>query len=100
MVQKLISGLQDPPAPVKSKGRKRKHPIEHALEANPDPGPDPDLKRQRTSPPPPAEVAFGEPAICSDAHTHTLTRLLSLAETWHCDLHYDKDIRVGPRVKL
>lgn len=65
MVQKLTSGLQDPPAPVQSRGRKRKQPIQHALEANPDP------KRQRTSPPHPAEDAFGEPAIGSDAHTHT-----------------------------
>ena len=27
-------------------------------------------------------------------------KLKELAETWHCDLHYDKDIRVGPRVEL
>ncbi|KAL2257751.1 hypothetical protein VTK26DRAFT_9221 [Humicola hyalothermophila] len=62
---------QDPSAPVQSKGRKRKQPIEHALEANPDPGPDPDPKRQRTSPPRPAEDTFGDLAIGSDAHTHT-----------------------------
>src|SRR6188768_2790676 len=27
-------------------------------------------------------------------------RLKELAQTWHCDLHYNKDIRVGPRVEL
>ena len=67
MVQKLTSDLQDPPAPVQSRGRKRKQSIEHALEA----GPDPDPKRQRTSPPRPTEDAFGEPAISSGAHKYT-----------------------------
>ncbi|KAK3386032.1 T5orf172 domain-containing protein [Podospora didyma] len=27
-------------------------------------------------------------------------KLKELAETWHCGFHYDKDIRVGPRVEL
>lgn len=71
MVEKLTSGLQDPPAPVQSKGRKRKQLIEHVPEANPDPSLYPDAKRQRTSPTRPAEDAFGEPAIGSDAYTHT-----------------------------
>ncbi len=69
MVQKLTSDLQDPPAPVQSRGRKRKHSIEHALEAGPDPEPDP--KRQRTSPPRPTEDVFGEPAISSGAYKPT-----------------------------
>ncbi|KAL2131237.1 hypothetical protein VTI74DRAFT_5388 [Chaetomium olivicolor] len=60
---------QDPPASVLSRRRKRKQSIEHALEASPDPDPDP--KRQRTSPPCPAEDAFGGPAISSGAHKHT-----------------------------
>ncbi|KAK4168774.1 hypothetical protein QBC43DRAFT_296776 [Cladorrhinum sp. PSN259] len=55
---------QEQPASVQS-GRKRKHSIEHALEADPDP------KRQRTPPPRPTEDAFSEPAIGSGAHTHT-----------------------------
>ncbi|POR31083.1 Uncharacterized protein TPAR_08666 [Tolypocladium paradoxum] len=53
------------PAPVQSRGHKRKHSIEQALEVNPDP------KQQRPSPPRPAEDAFGEPAISSSAHKHT-----------------------------
>jgi len=69
MVQKLTSDLQDPPAPVQSRGCKRKQLIEHALEAGPDPHPHP--KRQRTSPPRPAEDAFSEPAISSGTHKHT-----------------------------
>ncbi|KAK3340983.1 hypothetical protein B0H65DRAFT_474215 [Neurospora tetraspora] len=54
----------NPPAPVQSRGRKRK---QYALEANPDSDP----KRQRTSPPHPIKDAFGEPAISSSAHKHT-----------------------------
>ncbi|KAH6632476.1 hypothetical protein F5144DRAFT_252566 [Chaetomium tenue] len=76
---------QDPPAPVQSRGRKRKQSTEHALEGSPDPDPDPGRKRQRTSPPRPTpprptpprptpplltEDAFGESAIGSGAHKH------------------------------
>lgn len=67
MVHKLTSDPQDPPAPVQSRGRKRKQSIEQALEA----GPDPDPKRQRTSPPHPTKDGFGEPAISSGTHKHT-----------------------------
>ncbi|KAH6614625.1 hypothetical protein B0J18DRAFT_304419 [Chaetomium sp. MPI-SDFR-AT-0129] len=59
---------QDPPAPVQSRGRKCKQPIEHALE---DTDRDPDPKRRRTSPPHTTEDAFGEPAIGSSASKHT-----------------------------
>ncbi|KAK4182104.1 hypothetical protein QBC35DRAFT_468339 [Podospora australis] len=55
--------LQHSPAPVQSRGRKRKQSIEHA--------PNPDPKRQRTFPPCPTEDAFGEPAISGGAHKHT-----------------------------
>ncbi|KAH7630238.1 hypothetical protein B0T09DRAFT_341342 [Sordaria sp. MPI-SDFR-AT-0083] len=58
---------QEQPAPVQSRGRKRKHPTGHTLEGDPDL----DAKRQRTSPPCPTEDAFGEPAIGSGAHKHT-----------------------------
>ncbi|KAK4182672.1 hypothetical protein QBC35DRAFT_457060 [Podospora australis] len=57
------------PTPVQSRGRKRKHSVEHAPGA--DPYPDPDPKRQRTSPPHPTEDAFSEPAIGSRANKHT-----------------------------
>ena len=70
MAQKLTSDLQDPPAPVQSRGRKRKHSIEHALEASPDTDRDPDPKRRRTSPPHPTEDVFGELAIGSSANKH------------------------------
>ena len=67
LVQKLTLDLQDPPAPVQSRGRKRKQSIEHAPEGKPDPDP----KRQRTSSPRPTKDAFGEPAISNGAHKHT-----------------------------
>jgi hypothetical protein len=70
MVQKLTSDLQDPPAPVKSGGPKRKHSTGHAAKADPDPDPNPASKRQRTSPPRPTEDTFDEPAIGSGAHQH------------------------------
>ncbi|KAK4664871.1 uncharacterized protein QC763_0075240 [Podospora pseudopauciseta] len=60
--------LQDSPA-IQRRGRKRKHSIEHALEAGPDPDPDP--KRQRTSLPRPTEDVLGEPAISSSAYKPT-----------------------------
>ncbi|KAK4170696.1 hypothetical protein QBC36DRAFT_125728 [Triangularia setosa] len=58
---------QEQPAPVQSKGCKRKHSIEHALDADPDPDP----KRPRTLPPRPTEDAFSEPAIGNGAYKHT-----------------------------
>ncbi|KAK4148755.1 hypothetical protein C8A00DRAFT_47474 [Chaetomidium leptoderma] len=62
---------RDSPAPIQSRGHKRKQSIEQALEAGSDPDPDPDPKRRRTSPPRPAEDAFSKPAIGSSAHKHT-----------------------------
>ncbi|KAL2190368.1 hypothetical protein L209DRAFT_750445 [Thermothelomyces heterothallicus CBS 203.75] len=58
--------IQDPPAPVQSRGRKRKQSIEHTLK-----DPDPDLEQQQTSLPRPTEDAFSRPAISSGAHEHT-----------------------------
>ncbi|RYO94077.1 hypothetical protein DL764_007893 [Monosporascus ibericus] len=58
---------QDLPAPVQSRGRKRKQSIEDALE----PSPDPDQKRQRTSRTHAAENTFNEPAVCSDTPKQT-----------------------------
>ncbi|KAL2187758.1 hypothetical protein L209DRAFT_764600 [Thermothelomyces heterothallicus CBS 203.75] len=54
---------KEQPAPVQSRGRERKHSIEHVLETSPDPHPEP--KRQHT------EDAFIEPAIISGVHKHT-----------------------------
>ncbi|KAK4200453.1 hypothetical protein QBC40DRAFT_279974 [Triangularia verruculosa] len=58
---------QEQPAPIQSKGHKRKHSIEHTFDADPDPDP----KRPRTSPSRPTEHAFSEPAIGSGAYKHT-----------------------------
>ncbi|RYO88027.1 hypothetical protein DL766_007504 [Monosporascus sp. MC13-8B] len=58
---------QDPPAPIQSKGRKRKQSIEDAFE----PSSDSDQKRQRTSRTHATENAFSEPAVCSDSPRQT-----------------------------
>lgn len=59
--------------PVQSRGRKRKHSVERALEASPDdrdPRPGIDLKRRRTSSPHATEDAFGEPATRNSPIKH------------------------------
>ncbi|KND86107.1 hypothetical protein TOPH_09269 [Tolypocladium ophioglossoides CBS 100239] len=60
---------REQPAPVQSRGYKRKHSIEHALEADLETDLDP--KRRRTSPPRPTKDALGEPAVGSGASKHT-----------------------------
>ncbi|KAK1827513.1 hypothetical protein QBC39DRAFT_393688 [Podospora conica] len=56
---------EQPPAPVQSRGHKRKRSIKHALEVDPEP------KRQQTSPSSTAEDAFDEPAVRRSTHKHT-----------------------------
>ncbi|KAL2180645.1 uncharacterized protein P884DRAFT_192266 [Thermothelomyces heterothallicus CBS 202.75] len=58
---------QEQPVPAQRRGHKRKHSIEHTLEARLDPDP----KQQRTFPTRPTEDVFSEPAIGSSAYKHT-----------------------------